>query len=324
MLLAGCFCQQTATMSGYKFTPRAVASPDAPQQPLVRKRARSGGATWVRVSRLKTPSTAKKPRTAGSQQPACDHEEHQILSASEATAFAAQFWDKKTHPTKASQQEFLATCIDVNLEQNVKHAGRQKYTRKRGHQTTYFVPYRGSRRQICKSQFLHYFKISRIVVESVAKAKAAAAIATPLSPMRSPEKKAVVNTRRAAPVKLRFEKFLQGLPQAENRFSDAARANTDTVHLAPVGGRRASPYNVWIHWLQNEEPDQFAKRGKADFQPQISLKTAQRTMKTFKLGYQAPLKDTCAECELYNLQIRTAPPALKVVMLQKTAHPDQK
>ena len=192
MLLAGCFCQQTATMSGYKFTPRAVASPDAPQQPLVRKRARSGGATWVRVSRLKTPSTAKKPRTAGSQQPACDHEEHQILSASEATAFAAQFWDKKTHPTKASQQEFLATCIDVNLEQNVKHAGRQKYTRKRGHQTTYFVPYRGSRRQICKSQFLHYFKISRIVVESVAKAKAAAAIATPLSPMRSPEKKAVV------------------------------------------------------------------------------------------------------------------------------------
>ena len=46
------------------------------------------------------PSPAKKPRTAGSQQPACDHEEHQILSASEATAFAAQFWDKKTHPTK--------------------------------------------------------------------------------------------------------------------------------------------------------------------------------------------------------------------------------
>ena len=55
---------------------------------------------------------------------ACDHEEHQILSASEATAFAAQFWDKKTHPTKASQQEFLATCIDVDLEQNVKPAFR--------------------------------------------------------------------------------------------------------------------------------------------------------------------------------------------------------
>ena len=30
-------------MSSYKFTPRAVASPDAPQKPLARKRARSGG-----------------------------------------------------------------------------------------------------------------------------------------------------------------------------------------------------------------------------------------------------------------------------------------
>ena len=84
VLLAACFCQQTATMSGYKFTPRAVASPDAPQQPLVRKRARSGGATWVQVSRLKTPSTAKKPRTGGSQQPACTHTEHDILSTTEA------------------------------------------------------------------------------------------------------------------------------------------------------------------------------------------------------------------------------------------------
>ena len=80
MLLTGCFCQQTATMSGYKFTPRAVASPDALQQPLVRKKAPSGGATSVRVSRLKTPSTAKKPRTGGSQQPAYTHTEHDILS----------------------------------------------------------------------------------------------------------------------------------------------------------------------------------------------------------------------------------------------------
>ena len=36
-------------MSAYKFTPRAVASPDAPQKPLVRKRARSGGVRWVQV-----------------------------------------------------------------------------------------------------------------------------------------------------------------------------------------------------------------------------------------------------------------------------------
>ena len=145
-----------------------VASPDAPLKPLVRKRARSGGETWVQVTR-RPDSRAKKPRLGGSQHHACAHSEHQILSTTEATAFAAQFWEKKTHPTKASQHEFLATCIDVNLEQNVKHAGRQKYTRKRGHQTKHFVHYRGSRRQICKTQFLRYFKISRIVVESVAK-----------------------------------------------------------------------------------------------------------------------------------------------------------
>ena len=38
-------------MSSYKFTQRAVASPDAPLKPLVRKRARSGGETWVQVTR---------------------------------------------------------------------------------------------------------------------------------------------------------------------------------------------------------------------------------------------------------------------------------
>ena len=302
-------------MSSYKFTQRAVASPDAPLKPLVRKRARSGGETWVQVTR-RPDLRAKKPRTGGSQQPACAHTEHDILSTTEAAAFAAQFWDKKIHPTKASQHEFLATCIDVDLEQDVKHAGRQKYTRKRGHQATYFVPYRGSRRQICKTQFLHYFKISRIVVESVAKAKAAAAVTNPLSPMKSPRKQGADNVRRTSAIKGKFEKFLQALPQAENRFSDAARPSTEWVHLAPVGGRRASPYNVWIHWLQKEEADQFAKRGKADFKPQISLKTAQRTMKIYKLGYQAPMKDTCAECELYNLQIRTAAPVLKVAVLR--------
>ena len=114
-------------MSVYKFTQRAVASPDAPQKPLVRKRARSGGAEWVRVTRCPA-KQAEKPRTAGSQQPACSHEEHQILSIAEAAAFAAQFWDCKEHPSKASQHEFLATCIDVGLEQNVKHAGCQRYT----------------------------------------------------------------------------------------------------------------------------------------------------------------------------------------------------
>ena len=32
MLLAGCVCQQTATMSGYTFMPRAVTFPDAPKK----------------------------------------------------------------------------------------------------------------------------------------------------------------------------------------------------------------------------------------------------------------------------------------------------
>ena len=92
MLLSASICQQAGTMSAYKFTQRAVASPDAPQKPLVRKRARSGGAEWVCVTR-RPAKQAKKPRTGGTPQPACSHEEHQILSTAEATAFAAQFWD---------------------------------------------------------------------------------------------------------------------------------------------------------------------------------------------------------------------------------------
>ena len=36
------------------------------------------------------------------------------MSATEVTASAAHFWDQKTHPTKASQQQFLATCIDTS------------------------------------------------------------------------------------------------------------------------------------------------------------------------------------------------------------------
>ena len=48
-------------MSAYRFTQRAVASSDAPQKPLVRKRARSSGANWVHVTREKSPSKAKKP-----------------------------------------------------------------------------------------------------------------------------------------------------------------------------------------------------------------------------------------------------------------------
>ena len=66
-------------------------------------------------------SQVKKPRTARSQPPACSHKEHDILTTAEVAAFAAQFWDQKTHPTKASQHEFLATCIDVDVEKDVKY-----------------------------------------------------------------------------------------------------------------------------------------------------------------------------------------------------------
>ena len=82
--VACCLCQQAADMSAYKFTPRAVASPYAPQKPLVRKRARSGGAQWVRVQRHERGSRAKKPHTSRSQPPACTHREHHILSTTEA------------------------------------------------------------------------------------------------------------------------------------------------------------------------------------------------------------------------------------------------
>ena len=107
-------------MSAYKFTPRAVAS-DAPRKPLVRKRARSGGVNWVQVSRDQPGRKAKKPHTAASQQPACTHKGHQIWTTAKAASVARQFWDRKVHPTKASQQELLATCLDVDLEKNVQH-----------------------------------------------------------------------------------------------------------------------------------------------------------------------------------------------------------
>ena len=95
---------------------------------------RSGGANWVKVTR-DPPRQAKKPRAAGSQQPACSHEEHQILSTAEAAAFATQFWDCKVHPSKASQHEFLATCIDVDLEQKVQ-VGRMTPERRGTRQRT--------------------------------------------------------------------------------------------------------------------------------------------------------------------------------------------
>ena len=129
----------------------------------------------------------------------------QMLTTAEATSFASQFWDRKVHPTKALQHDLLATCIEVGLEKDVKHAQWHKYTRKRGHQTTYFIPHCRARRHICKAQFLH-FKKFRIFVQSVAQGKVAAAFNTPLSPMKSPQKRSMDNARRDSAIKMKFRK----------------------------------------------------------------------------------------------------------------------
>ena len=116
VLFAASICQHAATMCAYKITPRVVASPHALQTPLVRKRARSGGTDWVKVARETTRSKAKRPRTAGSQRPACIRKDYQMRTTAEAASFASQFSFRKVHPTKASPHEFLATWLDVDLE----------------------------------------------------------------------------------------------------------------------------------------------------------------------------------------------------------------
>ena len=117
MLLAAFLCQQTATMSAYKFT--RCCFPRCTTETFGAQNSGCGGANWAHVSRDEPSRKAQRPRTASSQQPACTHKEHQILTTVEATAFAAQFWDRKEHPSKASQHAFLVTCIDVDLEQKV-------------------------------------------------------------------------------------------------------------------------------------------------------------------------------------------------------------
>ena len=77
-----------------------------------------------------------------------------------------------------------------------QHGQRQRYTQKRGHLPTHFIPYHGGRREICKTQFWYCFNVSRRV-QGVAKAKAQVAVASPLSPMKSPVKQAAGNGRRA-------------------------------------------------------------------------------------------------------------------------------
>ena len=105
------------------------------------------------------------------------------------------------------------------------------------------IPYRGARRQICKTQFLHYFKISHRVVETVAKDKANAAVASPLSPMKSPQRKAKVNTRRASAIKLRFEKSGYSETIAWRKVQLTKQRNVDLT----TDGLWAMPLNTrWV------------------------------------------------------------------------------
>ena len=47
--------------------------------------------------------------------------------------------------------------------------------------------------------------------------------------MKSPWKKGVDSVWRPSAIEAKFEKFLQALPQAGNRFSDATRPSTEMV-----------------------------------------------------------------------------------------------
>ena len=167
----------------------------------------------MQVTHQKSLSTAKRPRTSHLQPPACTHKEHDILTSTEATTFAAQFWDRKAHPTKALQQEFLGKCIDVDVDKNVRYKHQQKYTIKRGYQTKYFVPYRGMRWEICNTQFVHYFSILHTAAQSVAKVNAAAAITSTVSPIKSPHKQGADNTRQTSLIKQKFENFCSHFPR---------------------------------------------------------------------------------------------------------------
>ena len=104
---------RAAAMSSYKFTPRTVASPDAPQKPLTRKRARSGGVNWVQVSRDEPGRKAKKPRTSRSQPPACSHKKYDILTTAEATAFAARCGIERHTPRRPRNMNFWPHALTL-------------------------------------------------------------------------------------------------------------------------------------------------------------------------------------------------------------------
>ena len=144
-------------MSAYKFTPRAVASPDAPQKPLGRKRARSGVAKWVQVSRRTSASPAKRPRTAGSQQPARTHNEHQILTTAEAASFASRSMSSWPHALtsiwrKMSGMHSGTSTLERGIIISYRTVGRVDKSAKPNFSTTSKFP-----AQLCNLRPTHTF-----------------------------------------------------------------------------------------------------------------------------------------------------------------------
>ena len=76
------------------------------------------------------------------------------MSAAEAASLQVNFGIVKCTPRRLHSRSFWPHALALICR---RMSSMHKYTRKRGHQTFHFVPYRGERRQICKTQFLHSF-----------------------------------------------------------------------------------------------------------------------------------------------------------------------
>ena len=138
-LLAASFCQQGATTAAYKFTPWGLLLPPMHHKSL-----------WcVKGLTMGMQSGCRRLGTslAAGQKSPVQLVRSNLHAPTRNTRFCPlqrpllflQFWECKVRPTKASQQEFLGTCIGVDLDENATHAHGLKYTRNRWHQTTYFV-----------------------------------------------------------------------------------------------------------------------------------------------------------------------------------------
>ena len=192
---------------------------------------------------------------------------------------------------------FWQGAWSVDLEQD---AGRQRYTRKRGHLTTYLWVTSADLQRPVPALLQCIPKWYR---QWPRKKQRGCGPQSYERPTETDCGKLVTS------IKTKVEKLLQALLQADNRFSDAAWPHTETVR-GPIWWTMCDPFQ-----RVTDEPDQFAKMWENRFQASNFVESGSVDIKTFQLGYQPPMKEVCADCELYNLPIGTAPPALKVAML---------